>query len=80
MFPFATLYDWISWNRHRLLSSGDKLARSPLFFFNAVTCQLLLGRIEGLSVCVVRIFSRHGRFIGHGVGVLETFIQSSSSK
>lgn len=79
MFPF-TLYDWISCHRRRLLSSGDKLARSRLFFLNAVTCQLLLGRIQALSVCVVRIFSRHGRSIGHGVGVLETFVQPSSSK
>ena len=80
MIPFATLYDWISCHRRRLLSSGDKLARSPLFFFNAVTCQLLLGRIQALSVCVVRICSRYERSIRHGVGVLETFGPSSSGK
>lgn len=80
MLTFGTLYDWISCHRRHLLSSGDKLARSPLFFFKGVTCQLLLGRIEALKVCVVRIFSRHGNSIGHGVGVLEILVQSSSNK
>ena len=74
------LYDWISCHKRHLLSSGDKLARSPFFFFDAVTCQLLLGRIEFLSVCVVRVFSRHGHSVGHSVGVLESFVHSSSNK